>query len=673
MARRTSDRLESADFAFERGRIMRRGDTVFRIAEERGALLVLEHATTLERKVLQRETLMIEYARGMVVPASEADALRAASGVTAVEIADEPLKGIPLDMLSYSQQRHLRATLRYIDELRALGYGCLRPTALLKMDFERIKRGLLVSDPDLMLLSPETVYKWSRVYDEAGGDARSLIPRFADRGGRGHGRLSNEVDTAIRETLEELRKDDKAKIRAVTIESGVRKRLTSRIGPEQAGRCMPGRSTVSRRMKAEFSEYEITLRNKGAAVANKAFRTWYPRDRAQWPLEVVEFDDKDSRVFLIDERTGLPYGRGFVTPGVDQYSLVPLGFSISEMPRSTWSAICALTNAILPKDPDAPEYGLLTTIPEFSGKPGIALFDNATYNHVKEIDLAGREIGLTPAWAKPRTPTEKSAVENFNGRMDACFFSELPGYAGHKADKAGLERGTETANMSKDEFERRLLKWAYDDYCNDPGVDGLTPRQRWHAVMRLTTPRYPLDINRLRIVPMLRDTVSLRPEGIQFTGLIYQNDYLKKLRKTIGAKAKIEFRYDPRDMFFVYVFDPLARRLFLVESANPEYTRGLRLYQHRLIRKMARQRGRANPSVPQLLEAREELRTLVSQARVSKRKRERQRAYHTGELPGQKTNEPIKVVMTDLETQIADIDDVEMEAGDEGWELPVDI
>lgn len=666
-----SPKKSSNDFAFEQGQLLRRGTTVFRIAEERGALIVLEHSTTLERKVQELSVLHIEYSKGLIVPATLEEEQQALNGSLPTEAADNALDGIPTDMLSEAQRRHLRSVLKYIRALRGLGYICLRPTPLLQLDYERVRHQLCGEKSPLIQLSLATVYEWSIALDKSGGDSRALVPLFQERGGRGKWRVPLITDEAIQQVFEQLRADRDAKIRACDVENRVEHLVRMKAGDEQTPLIMPGRSTISRRIKNEFSAYEITRRNKGRAVANKEYRTWFPRDRAEWPLEVVEFDDKDSRIFLIDEGTGLPYGRGFVTPGVDQYSRVPMGFSISELPRSTWSAICALTTAILPKDPNSPEYALVKTSIEFAGKPGIALFDNATYNHGDEIDSAAHEMDLTPAWAKPRTPTEKSVIEDFNGIMDACFFSSAPGYAGHKSDRAGLERGTSSANMSKEEFERLLLKWAYDDYCNSPGEDGFTPRQRWHAIMRMVKPRFPFDIYRLRIVPTLRHSVSLRPECILFTGLIYQNDRLQKLRRTIGAKARVEFRYDPRDMSLVYVFDALARQLFVVPSANPEYTRGLTLYQHRLIRKLARLRGKTNPSIPELLETREELRILVRQSRGSRRKRERMMARRAGEIPGQSaTNASNKVEMTDLEGQVADIDDVQMEEGDEGWEVP---
>jgi putative transposase len=656
-------------FAFEPEQWLARGEAKFRIVEVRAPLLIVEHWKSLERKAIDLTSLEREYLQGRVVPWNSDDPSpgpMAGQGSTKDAVV---LQGLPLDMCSPAQQRHVTGILAWIDRLRKLGYRCLRPHPLLELDFEREKKG----NPNLPRLALSTIYAWSLKLDRADGDARAIRPAFDERGGRGAARTQGEFEAELAAVFTALRADDSSKIEPHDVEDRIRQGLTVKYGAERTTVLMASRATISRRVKNEFTAYFIARRNKGKESADKEFRNWYPRDAAEWPLEVVEFDDKDSRVFLINEKTGLPSGRGHVTPGVDQHTGVPMGFSISEQPRSTWSAICALTNSILPSDPTDPDYQLVRSGAEYSGKMGIALFDNATYNYANEIELAGREIMVTPAWAKPYTPTEKSTVENFNGRMDAGYFSKQPGYGGPKGTTDRLTEAVECANASRDEFVRGLLKWAYDDYCNAPGETGLSPRQLWHQAMRHFRPRYPIDIYRLKIAPTLRHAVKLRPEGVRFCGLIYTNDRLTKLQRTIGADAEIEFRYDPRDLSQIYVFDAIAVQLFIVPSAQPEYTTGLTLYQHRLLRKMARMRGSKNPSTSQLMAEREALRLLVQQARWSKKKRERVVANRVGELGGAEAGAAPtakKVPVTDLEGQVADIDDVEMELADEGWEVP---
>lgn len=665
----TSRTPKSSTFAFEPGQWFSRGDVRFRIAEDRAPLLVIEHRNTLERKVVDKATLEREFLHGLIVPSSEAEPAPSPLACVTNTAETVTLGGIPLDMCSTAQQDHVTGVLGWINVLRGLGYRSLRPRSLIELDFDRQK----IAHPELPAFALSTIYHWSLKLDKADGDARAIRPSFDERGGRGLARTAEEFESALAAVFDDLREDETAKIEAHDVEDRVNQRLTVGYGKDRALALMGSRSTISRRIEQNFTAYFIARRNKGQAAADREFRNWYPRDAAEYPLEVVEFDDFDSGLFLIDDRTGLPHGRAHVTSGVDQNTGVPMGFSISELPRSTWSAISAVTNAILPKDLTGSDFERVTSGVEFSGKLGIGLFDNATYNHANEINLAGHEIGFTAAWAKPWTPTEKATEENFNGRMRRDFFAKQTGYRGPKGSNDGLKQAVESANASRDDVVRDLMKWVYDDYCNAPGPTGLSRRQLWHQGMQHFKPRYPWDIYRLRIAPTLRHLVKLRPEGIRFCGLIFFNDRLKKLQHTIGATAEVEFRYHPRELSQIYVFDKLSRQLFIVPSANPEYTSGLTLYQHRLLRKMARARGARNPAIPQLMAEREVLRTLVQQARWSKKKRERVMANRVGEVPGSKTTTAQKsttLIVTDLEGQVGDIDDVEMEALEEGWEVP---
>ena len=63
------------------------------------------------------------------------------------------------------------------------------------------------------------------------------------------------------------------------------------------------------------------------------------------------------------------------------------------------------------------------------------------------------------------------------------------------------------------------------------------------------------------------------------------------------------------------------------------FFRGITEYQQRLILKLARQRGATNPSLTNLVVAREDLRRLTVQLAVSKKMRSRKKAEQIGTLP----------------------------------------
>lgn len=662
-------KLPQTTFAFEVGQEFTRGEVGFEIAEERGPLLLLRHLKTLEQKLESEKALMREYLDGRLLPGVRKDARPLSPFISAETVV---LEGLPIDMATEAQRRHVQAVMAYILALRGLGYTCLRPKALLNLEFERLK----AKRPELPSLALSTIYDWSRLLDEGDGDVRAILPDFTSRGGRGRARTSDKFETALHKSLQRAAADPRSKIKPSEIEKDIKQRLTCDLGEPQALAEMGSRSTISRRIQAQFRPYELAKRRLGPKAAEKRYRNWYPGTRAASPLEVTQFDDVDSGVFLIEDRSGLPFGRGYVTSGVDEATGVPQGFSISERYRSTWSAVNALVNAILPKDTSLPDFELVKSDVPYYGKMAVPLFDNALYNHAAPMEAQLADVNALPAWARPYTPTEKWAVENFNGQMREDFFSTYVGYGGPKDTKEFLSSGMQAANASVEKFRKDLYKWAYDVYVHSPGPDGLTRAQRWHEGMRLFKPRLPVDVHRLRIVATLRKTVRLRPEGIRFDKtLTYQNDYVNKLKRNLGFNALVEFRHNPENLAYVYLFDPIAKQLVVVPSVNPEYTKGLTLYQHRLILKLARQRGVSNPSIPQMLQFREELRVLVEQLRYSKKRRERRIAVQAGDIPsGQgeaKATPPPKVQMvTDLEDRICDIDEVELEALSDEWEIP---
>ncbi len=658
-------------FAFSVDQVFVRGDIAFCIKEERGPVLVLQHTETLERKVVSRESLERDWLSGILVPGTLGDN-PVQPRDPRITVDTVFLNGMPLQDCTDAQKRDVESISKAIHLLQTRGYQCLRPTPLLLAEYAVIQ----AANEDLKRIALWTVYRYSLRLSRADGDVRAIVPKFHHRGGRGSTRIAAQAKKALEDEFARLRKKSDERIIFSEIRNNVEAALI-KDHKDTALILLPSQKTVERRTREEFGPYEIMRRNKGVRAADRAFETWDRRDMAERPLEVAEFDDKDSHLFLIDERSGLPYGRAYVTSGVDQHTSVPLGFSMSSEHRSVWSAMSALTNAILPKDMASEEYALVKGDIEFSGMIGVAVFDNATYNHATAMTQAIRDVGCDPAWAKPGTPREKSKVENFNGLMDERFFATLPGYCGKKDNKVDPKEAAKRAVMTVDDFVQQMHKWVYNDYVNTPGVDGYTPRQRWHDKMRFMKPRYPTDVYRLRIAPSIRHEKKMRAETLAFCGLQYKNEHLASLRKLLGAKADIAFRYDPRDMNQVYVFDPYRKQLFIVPSANPDYTTNLSLYQHRLLRKMARARGRTNPTIPQLLEEREALRKLVDQCRFSQKMRERKFANKTGDVPDAPDSQPgsaqtptASEQVSDLEGQVGDIDDVELDSSDEDWALP---
>lgn len=513
--------VEAKAFSFSPGQLLRRNQTIFSIVERHGDHVILQHSVSFERKFVGIETLHRDYLAQDIIPCSLEELSRLRKGDPILE--DDNLR-LRLQIMGASEAaiNHANKLLQYIQELRSLGFNSLRPTPLLQLQFSCVKARLkgvngVKADDDIRL---STVYSASRKLDSAGGDFRVLLPNYSNRGRGGKFTSNANVANAVHEVVRELKSNPSERIKFAEIHNRVRSKILHSSSSNHASALPISRSTIESAIKSEFSAYEITRRNKGETYANKVFENTYPRDRAQRPLEVIEFDDKDTRLFLIDESNGLPFGRAYVTAGIDQYSSVSVGFSISERPRSIWSALNAYANCLLPKDLSSADYSAVTGGAEFFGIPGIALFDNALYNHSHAMRSAIAETSNAfAAWAKPRTPTEKSIVEDYNGRMDANFLQYLPGYGGKKPSMNELTSGVESAVLTIQEFRCLFFKWAYDQECNTPRARGLTSRQLWHEGMQYIEPLLPKNLHRLKASIAIGHQVRFRREGILFTGL----------------------------------------------------------------------------------------------------------------------------------------------------------
>ena len=666
--------VDREDFSFAVGQLLRRDTTIFEIANLKEDYVVLHHVITNERKFVPLDVLYKEYSLGRLIPCEGKDITRAANGDLFTEDESRSVS-LPFIKASDAAKERLEFIEKFIYELRSYGYKSLKPSPLLELDFRKVKQTILnrktYRGDTRMTLS--TLYKWSRKIEANNGDLMAALPLYSDRGGKNGSRDSPEVQSAIRKSIAYLQENQKAKICYSRIQNVIQSEIRggASLGDQLCE--TPSLSKVTRAIKENFTPFEIMKRNRGLVAAKKEYRDHFPRDRAQFPLEVIEFDDKDTRVFCIDETNGLPYGRAFITSGIDQFSSVMVGASIGTKPRSTWSALSAFANTVMPKYRTMSNYEEVQSAVEFYGIGGILVFDNALYNHSAALKYAIAEVSKSIcAFSTPYTPTEKSIVEDFNGRM-STFLSTLPGFGGEKSSKDGLSNGVSGATMTIQAFKRQFLAWTYDQFCNTPRVGGLTPRQKWHLGMQNITPRIPRNLTRLRTAIAIEHTVCLRPDGLLFSGLVYQSDDLITLRKAIGSKTQMEFRYHPENLREAYVLDPRSDSFIVVRSVNPEYTSSTTFFQHKLVRKMAAMNGKRNPALKELLSHRFALQRLVAQAKNSGKRRERKWANYVGPLePSREVLTSGIEVVSDLEYQVDSIREVVMESGDEGWDLPAD-
>ena len=659
------------------GMILRYGVTVLRIQDiqpgtvEEGRRVIVEHSLDLSRKLFWEYALLGKIGKGDIVIATPETERRASQG-DLFQDDDEWLAKLPLDMLTSTQTDLVVSTIKLCGMLRKKGYINLRPSPRLELDFRLAARQLGFEKPPYKL---STLYYWSRRLDAANGDPYAVIRDFTARGGRDIPRTFPRAEAALKSELAELDKPENRNKRIVVsqIRENVRLELTKLAKDAKVALIeLPSWSTVDRRCKDHFGAYEIDRRNHGKQHAAAKFSTWVPREKGVAALECIELDDKDSRNYLVDGRTGLPYGRALVTPGVDQGTGYALGWHLSAMNRSTMSAVSAIVDCLLPKDPSDARFSRCSGFLEGYGRPVIAVLDNAKYNHSKNtVQLIVKEVRSAAGHARSYAPRDKTVIEGFNARIEEDFLPTLEGYVGPKKFKDRHQDSKASAILTVEEFEIRFACWVVDRYLNQPTTDGRTPRQKWIEAMSRRKKRVPSDAMQVRLLAFETHDLCFREEGVNFKGLIYSSEELFRLRRFLGASARVYFRLNPGKLEFIFVIDPRhPGRLLKVPSAQPEYVRGLTLFQHELICKLAAEDRIKNPDIEKLVQYRDKLKEMTAQWRVSTKLIERKAAARAGAMAADA--KPARAtkgteVVTDLEQSIDELDLVVMEGDEYGW------
>ena len=522
---------------------------------------------------------------------------------------------------------------RWVTELRRHGIDRIEDKPWVRTVIARLADGTMKG---AKIYQVSTLMKVARLLQRSQNDPLSVLPRYSARGGRGINRINSVTERITTEVIEEV-KAHNGKIVVKEILVDINKRI-NQLNLATTGLPAPlaASSTVTRRVKAEVSAYDMCRRNTNPALANRKFRVnGYARDSATFPLEFGSFDDTDSGVFLINEKSGLPFGRAHLTSGIDQCTLMVLGFDLSHKNRSIESAVSAIIDSMLPKDRSREDFQGVKQEWSGYGTAGTILLDNARYNGSKAIERQSDLHQLVLAKARPYTPTEKQEIEYFNRRLKEDYCSRIPGWRGEKHDADSIKNGIASAICTETKFRQGFVKWVTGVYSNAPGIDGLTPLQRWNRFYSTHRPAVRWSKDQLAMLRLVPQTLKLRQSGgIQRLSLRYCNPQLQELQRRIGQTADVEIFVDRQDLSYVVVANPFSNQLFKVPcSEQPTLYQGISEYQQKLILKLARLRGISNSSLSDLVAAREELRILTQQLSASKKMRSRKKAEQIGNVP----------------------------------------
>lgn len=657
-----------SNISFHLGQVLQGGGDRFRISTLTAEVAVLELLETGQRKAVEIQFLQTAIATGEVCIERDQDHLRSIDPLVIQAVAGKKV--------TEAQLRTMVDKFKWLEAFRREGVQPDPSSARARLTHKKLSQGYLAQTTQFKL---STLMRANKAMMQAGGDAAALLPRFDDRGGRGRTRTDGYSESVLQAMVERERSSTTVRP-AVELHQEVRRKIEVEMERTGTRIKVPSVSTVLRRLSAGLDSYEQTRKIVGKREADRRYRNSFARPRLDRPYLEIQIDDVDSGVFLIDDRTKLPFGRAYVTVGIDGYDLIPHGVIVGPDHRSTESAVGCILDGLLPKNPERPEYSEISKEWIGYGKAANYLMDNPPQNHANQLLGLQAKLNINFSWAKPHTPTEKTSVEHFNNVLKQKCFPRIPGWSDGKVAHDSVKRGMECAIMNASQFKQHLVYWIARAYLNEPGSDGLTPRQRRANSINPDVPRLLWTYEDIRLLRMVPQMATFRASGgVLISCLRYNNEDLMRLRRRIGHKAQVLIYVDPYDLSSIVAEHPESRALFKVPCIEPEeYTAGLTRRQQAQILKKAREMGQKNPDLNKCVKARNELAQMVERLSFDRRLRNRQKASQINLVPvdpglveaqekrdKKNRNEIAEVPMTELEYQLMQLDQVDI--GDVDW------
>lgn len=536
-------------------------------------------------------------------------------GLARLQVQRTPMRQQRMDLASLTEEQFKEAQRRYeiikplVDKQRCGG--------------EMIKEAARAAN-----VSAATIYRWLTEFRK-GRVMSSMLRR--PRSDTGKSRIGEVAEAIVAQVIAEYwlskQKHSYAKVHR---ELQIRCR-NANVRP-------PSLPTLIDRI-IRIEPKETALRRHGRAEADQ-LKLIEGTVNASRPYAVVQIDHTRVDIELVDSVHRVAIGRPWITVAIDVFSRMILGWYISfDPPGMLGTGIC-IANAILPKSRMMQALGASYEYP-CVGIPRIVHMDNAREFHSKTLDRACQEYGIDIQYRKVATPRYGGHIE----RLLGTFATEVKALSGatfsNFIEKGGYD-SEKRAVFTLAHFERWVAHLFLGVYHQRVHSALLEPPVRRYMKGALGTQGMPFaglidevpDEHRLRLdfLPMFEGTIQTY--GVRIDHICYTSD---ALRRWVGAKdpsaptkaRKFLFRRDPRDISYIYFYDPDARfhiRIPYRDRSRPPMS----LWELRAVQKFLKDEGRASVNEAEIFRAFDAMRKIEDQEKQVTHKVRRSNAVKRG-------------------------------------------
>jgi len=480
-------------------------------------------------------------------------------------------------------------------------------------------------------VSVAAVYRWLADYTRSGHDVRTLIPAVRERGGKDDSRLRPEINALVESVVQDKgRVQEKVTINDVHHELAVRVAEENQLRPSTDPLPLPSRTTVARRWTVSILNPTSSVDQPSRAKKQYA-QTPYP----EVPLERVEIDHTRADLVVIDDRDNLPLGRLTLTYCLDMTTRYPLGYYLGFEPPSYLTVMECLHHAILPKGDVRALYGTEHTWQAY-GIPATLVIDNGKEFIGRDLEDACCLLGTVLQYTPVLTPQFKAGIERMFGSMNTLLFHTLPGTTFSNSVERGAYDSAQQACVYLSEVDKLMHLFVVDLYAErfHRGLNGIPARCWEEKTKQGFAPALPPGGQELAILLSRTDTRVVHPYGLEFASLRYNAEELLTLRTRLNGQAA-KIKYHPADLSVLYVYDPFERQYLRVPALDQDYTQGLSLWKHRVIRQaVLDEQARVDPVA--LGQAKRKIQAIVDEGRQRKRQGTRTRVARW-DMAGQST------------------------------------
>lgn len=452
-----------------------------------------------------------------------------------------------------------------------------------------------------------TVFRWWKKLNDFGWDGRSLLPRNWKKG-RHPREICEELQSLIEYgveaeylTQERHNKDDAY--------SAVCNLVIARNEalPRADNLRQPTWMEIERYIDG-LEAFDVYAARYGHPAAIVKFRSVLGGAIATAPLQRVELDHTRLDVMVLDDTTLLPLGRPWLAIAIDAYTRCILGFSIGFEPPCASTVAQCLRSALTPKQTLLASIKNILNFWDCFGLMETLVLDQAMENHAEFIDQMALRLGIEILYCPRKTPWFKARIERFLGTFSHNVCHKLSGTTFSNVLERGDYDAVGKAIYTVSGLRTAAIMWIVDQY-----------HVKWHRTLQMAPMGLWNSSIRPEDIPMATDlqalSVSMRApiqkplthKGIDIHNMLYNSDDLTALRRRHGAELPVLVYPSPSDIGSIIVEYPPMSKRFDVPCLNQDYAAGLTLWQHKSIRKFAKQQHIGVASPEQLLLAKHQL------------------------------------------------------------------